>query len=182
VKDDKPRGEIMSCDRETFRRRFEILLFLFWLKVTSKTAVRRDEDSIGFGSGLAHAKYAASLLASPEAPDLDSPDLELFNQELMRVIGFQALMRNKKFFINLGKCLSGEIDPQLWDRRDIDIAEIVLFHPELSAGDAVRELERRDHHGITEENFRMWKMRLLKAKEQYDAFQADQAYDLAHGK
>ena len=103
-------------------------------------------------------------------------------QEVMRVIGFQSLMKNKEFFVQLGKCLTGEIDRQLVDKRDIDIGEIVLFHPELSAGDAVSELQRRGHRVITEENFRMWKMRLRKAKEEYDAVQADAAYDLAHGK
>jgi hypothetical protein len=184
VKNEKLRGEITSYDGETLRRRFEILFFLFWLKVTSETKVRsgkpkRSRHSAGylggnFGSWLAHAKYAALLL--------DSPDLKPSNQELMRVIGFQALSRNKKFFINLGNCLSGKINPQLWDQRDIDIAEIVLFHQELSAGSAVRELERRGHRGITEENFRMWKMRLLNAKKEYDAVQADEAYDLARGK
>jgi hypothetical protein len=70
-----------------------------------------------------------------------------------------------RFFIDFGKCLSGDIkDATLFDKRDLDIAEIVLFNPEMSAREAVRELYRRGHHGITEDNFRMWKMRLLKAK------------------
>jgi hypothetical protein len=174
MKDDKLRGETTSDDAETFRRRFETLLFLSWLKVTAGPKQRKDDS----WNWLGHAKYAAWLL-------LDSPawrDPKLFNQEVMRVIGFQSLMKNKEFFIQLGKCLTGEIDRQLVDQRDIDIAEIVLFHPQLSAADAVSELQRRGHRGITEENFRMWKMRLLKAKEEYDAVQADQAYDLARGK
>ena len=159
---------------EAFSRRYQVLLFLSWLKVTSGPKWRKD----GSWNWLGHAKYAAWLL-------LDSPvehDLELYNQEFMRVIGFQSLMKNKEFFIQLGKCLTGEIDRQLVDRRQIDIAEIVLFHPELSARDAVRELVRRGHREITEQNFGMWKMRLLKAKKGYDAVQADEAYDLAHGK
>ena len=180
MKNDRLSPEITSYDEEKLIQRVEILHFLFWLNVISETMLRtgkrrrsRVEFMDGrFGSWLAHAKYAALLLDSKQD----------HTQELLRVIGAQAAMKNKKFFINLGKCLAGEINPQLWDQRDIDMAEIVLFHPELSAGDAVRELERRDHYGITEENFRMWKMRLLKAREEYAAFRADEAYDLAHGK
>jgi hypothetical protein len=170
AKDDKLRREF----REAFVRRYQVLLFLSWLKVTSEPKQRKD----GSWNWLGHAKYAAWLL-------LNSPahrDPKLFMQEVMRVIGFQSLMKNKEFFIQLGKCLTGEIDRQLVGKRDIDIGEIVLFHPELSARDAVRELVRRGHRPITEQNFGMWKMRLLKAKKEYDAVQADQAYDLAHGK
>ncbi len=80
---------------------------------------------------------------------------------------------DKRFFIDFGKCLSGEIkDTTLFDKRDCDLAEIVLFSPQMSAKDAVRELKRRGHRGITEENFRMWKMRLLKAKPKLDALMA----------
>jgi hypothetical protein len=76
---------------------------------------------------------------------------------------------DKRFFIDFGKCLSGEIkDPTLFDKRDRDIAEIVACNPEMSAKEAVRELEKRGHRGITEDNFRMWKMRLLKAKPFFD--------------
>jgi hypothetical protein len=77
---------------------------------------------------------------------------------------------DKQFFIDFGKCLSGEIkDSTLFDKRERDIAEIVLFNPQMSARDAVRELQKRGHREITEENFRMWKMRLLKAKPTFDA-------------
>ena len=76
---------------------------------------------------------------------------------------------DKRFFIDFGKCLSSEIkDPTLFDKRDRDIAEIVACNPEMSAKEAVRELEKRGHRGITEDNFRMWKMRLLKAKPFFD--------------
>jgi hypothetical protein len=170
VKDEKLRQEF----REAFSRRYEVLLFLSWLKVTSGPKQRKDRS----WNWLGHAKYAAWLL-------LDSPasrDPELFMQEIMRVIGFQSLMKNKEFFTQLGKCLTGKIDHQLVDKRDIDIAEIVLFHPELSARDAVRELVKHGHGPLTQQNFGMWKMRLLNAKKEYDAVQADQAYDLAHGK
>ena len=81
---------------------------------------------------------------------------------------------DKRFFIDFGKCLSGEIkDSTLFDKRDRDLAEIVLFSPQMSAKDAVRELMRRGHCGMSEENFRMWKMRLLKAKRRLDAVMAN---------
>jgi hypothetical protein len=85
-----------------------------------------------------------------------------------------ATARNdKQFFVDLGKCLSGEIkDSTLFDKRERDIAEIVLFNPQMSAKDAVRELQKRGHRRITEENFRMWKTRLLKAKPVFDAVMA----------
>jgi hypothetical protein len=104
---------------------------------------------------LIRAKLAARLVQ--QTGDLD------FSVWLVLL----AIKRNdKRFFIDFGKCLSGEIkDSTLFDKRDRDIAEIVLFEPEMSAKDAVRELERRGHRGITEDNFRMWKMRLLKATE-----------------
>jgi hypothetical protein len=77
---------------------------------------------------------------------------------------------DKRFFIDFGKCLAGrEIkDSSLFDKRERDIAELVLFHSEMTAKQAVEELQRRNHPGITEENFRMWKMRLLKAKPLFD--------------
>jgi len=180
-KNQRERGEkekkISPEDREAFSRRYQVLLLLSWLKVTSGPKMRKD----GSWNWLGHAKYAAWLLLD----SLDSPidhDLKLYKQEVMRVIGFQSLTKNKEFFIQLGKCLIGEIDRQLVDKRDIDIAEIVFFHPELSAREAVHELVRRGHREITEENFRMWKMRLLEAMKEYVAVQADMAYDLAHGK
>jgi hypothetical protein len=76
---------------------------------------------------------------------------------------------DKTFFIDFGKCLSGKIkDSTLFDRRERDIAEIVLFNPDISAKDAIRELQKRGHRGMTEDNFRMWKMRLHKAKSALD--------------
>jgi hypothetical protein len=82
-------------------------------------------------------------------------------------------LNDKRFFIDFGKCLSGEIkDPALFDNRDRDMAEIVLFNPRMSAKQAVLELEKRGHRGITEDNFRNWKMRLLRAKPKLDAVMA----------
>src|SRR5215831_15466601 len=95
-------------------------------------------------------------------------------------LGLQGLVllaiktNDKGFFIDFGKCLSGEIkDPTLFHKRDYDLAEIVLSR--LSAEAAVRELKKRGHPGITEENFRVQKMRLLKARHVVDAVVANDA-------
>jgi hypothetical protein len=89
------------------------------------------------------------------------------------------LANDKRFFMDFGKCLSGEIkDSTLFDKRDRDIAEIVLFNPQMSAKQAVLELDRRGHRGITEDNFRMWKMRLRKAKPRFDALMSAHVGDL----
>jgi uncharacterized protein YaeQ len=156
-------------DNEKKRRRSEAQLVLGWLKMLSKTGpftvkpgrARADlVTDIDFGDWLAQAKFAATLFKHP--------DPELFRGALELAI----TIKHKKFFIDLGKCLSGEIDPQLWDKRDLDIAEIVLSNPRMRAKDAVRELERRGHTGISEENFRNWKSKLVKAKREYDAFRS----------
>lgn len=72
------------------------------------------------------------------------------------------LKGDRQFFIDLGKCLSGEIKTAVYSKRDLDIAELVLSGPHLSAKEAVRELSKRGHRPITEENFRVTKMRLLR--------------------
>lgn len=151
----------------------EFLSFLYWLKVTSETKAREDGT---FGDWRAHVKYAALLITSA------IPSNRELTLEIMRVIGFQALSKNKKFFINLGKRLSDKTNHKLLDKLDVDLAEIVLFHPDLSARNAVRELAKRGHTRFNEASFGMRKKRLLDAKKEYDAIQTDAAYDIAHGK
>jgi hypothetical protein len=141
-----------------------------WLKLVSKIgpfAVKPGRkgtlvDDVDFGDWRAQAKYAAQLFTRPNP------------EHFKAAIELAADIKHKQFFIDLGKCLSGDIDPELWDKRDIDIAEIVLSNPRISAKNAVRELEKRNHRGITEENFRNWKSKLLKAKREYDAFARNQ--------
>ena len=156
-------------DEQKKGRRREAQLVLGWLKMLSKMgpfemkpgrANSELVDDIDFGDWLAQAKFAAMAFKHP--------DPELFRAALEIAI----TVKHRKFFIDLGKCLSGEIDPQLWDKRDLDITEIVLSSPRVSASDAICELRKRGHRGITEDNFRMWKMRLLKAKREYDAFRS----------
>jgi hypothetical protein len=117
-------------------------------------AAKLQDKEILKDDSLLRAKLAAKVVEATE--DL-APAL---GQVLLAI-----KTNDKRFFIDFGKCLSGEIkDPTVFDKRDRDIAEIVVFHPQMSARDAVRELGKRGHRGITEDNFRMRKMRLLKAK------------------
>jgi hypothetical protein len=132
---------------------------LGWMKMISKTPVPKivGNEITDLGDWLAQAKYAAWLF--------DHPNPDVFHD----TIEFAARVRHRKFFIDLGKCLSGEINPELWDKRDLAIAEIVLSNPRIRAKDAVRELEKRGHRGMSEENFRNWKSKLLRAKRERDA-------------
>ena len=81
----------------------------------------------------------------------------------MGLVDAAAELNDKQFFIDFGKCLSGKIkNTALFGKHDRGIAEIVFFHPRMSAKAAVRELVKRGHYDVTEDNFRMRKMRLLK--------------------
>ena len=120
-------------------------------------ATLRDKEVLKDDS-LLRAKFTAKLVE-------DTGDLATAIGQVLLAME----INDKRFFIDFGKCLSGEIkDPTVFDKRGRDIAEIVLFHPQMSAKKAVLELETRGHRGITEENFRMWKMRLLKPKPLFE--------------
>lgn len=67
---------------------------------------------------------------------------------------------NSKFFIDLGKCLSGEIDSPSFDSMDLYLAGLLSRYPPITAKDVVDELERVGFPRITEENFRVRKKRL----------------------
>ena len=131
-------------------RRTMATVFLMVAKLHNKRVLKDDS--------LIRAKFAAKLVEQTGSLNVAIEQLLL------------ALETNdRRFFIDFGKCLSGEIkDSTLFDKRDRDIAEIVLFNPEMSAIEAIDELDRRGHRGISEDNFRMWKMRLLKAKPKFD--------------
>ena len=118
------------------------------------------------------------LFRSKVAPELEK-DAEIFrvtgqrNRESRVIAKFaaadlkghrwqivQAANNNDKhFFIDLAKCLTGEIKPELYDKLDHDIAEICCRSPEIRAGFAVAELAARGHK-ITVEAFRVRKKRL----------------------
>ena len=89
---------------------------------------------------------------------LTSQNLNAFKS----LIWSMAEKGDKNFFIDLGKCLSGEIKCELWDGFDEDVTDVLCRYPKLSAKDAVLELKKRGWT-LTEEGFRMWKHRLLRA-------------------
>jgi hypothetical protein len=118
-------------------------------------------DCMDYGNMLPVAKNAARLF----------PHRELFKAQLDMVLLFHeggGLSSAKQFFIDLGKCLSHgaggtqRIKPELWDRLDLDIADIILSHnPPMSDKDAVRELENRGHPPMSNDHFRVRKHRLI---------------------
>ena len=96
--------------------------------------------------GYAWAKFAAQNLKR--------------SAELIHLAAHQDA---KKFFIALGKCLSGEIKSTLHDKMDLDIGEILSENPSISGKEAVRELKKRGHsRDLSLENFRVRKQRLLR--------------------
>ena len=98
-----------------------------------------------------HLRESSRLVAKLVAHDLKGRS---------DVIAQAAKSSDKQFFIELGKCLSGEIAAEYYDRMDFDIAKIVCANPSVKAGDAIRELQRLGHPCISEDNFRMRKKRL----------------------
>jgi hypothetical protein len=68
--------------------------------------------------------------------------------------------KNSKFFIDLGKCLSGEIDSTPFDLMDLHLAGLLNRYPSITAKDVVDQLVRVGFPRITEENFRVRKQRL----------------------
>jgi hypothetical protein len=86
---------------------------------------------------------------------LAAQDLKLWHKNILAA----ANENNKRFFIYLGKFLSGEINAELFDPVDLDIAHLVDGNPSIKAKDAVRELEKLGWK-MTEEAFRMRKKRL----------------------
>ena len=71
-----------------------------------------------------------------------------------------AAQRNdKKFFIELGKCLSGRSKPEWTSAMSRDVASIFVVKPDIPAKEGVRLL-RELGWTMTEDDFRMWKKRL----------------------
>jgi hypothetical protein len=65
-----------------------------------------------------------------------------------------------KFFVDLGKCLSHEIDATLLDQRDAYVAGLLTQYPSITTEDAILQLRRVGFRLITKVNFRMLKKRL----------------------
>jgi hypothetical protein len=85
---------------------------------------------------------------------------------------WSAIQENdKQFFIDFGRCLSGETSAELFDKYNRDVAEIVLQlaeNPGMPTSAGVRELHKRGHTGMTNDNLRNWKKKLLTAKPEFD--------------
>jgi hypothetical protein len=70
-----------------------------------------------------------------------------------------AEANDKRFFIDLGKILSGDMKPELCDRTAVRVAIILSLNPSITAKAAVQKLKNQNVT-MSEENFRMWKKRL----------------------
>jgi hypothetical protein len=124
-------------------------------KLGSSRVIKISPDQVDFPDWKNHAKYAALAFGTEHSKE---------------IIKKAAAAHHRQFFIDLGKCLAGKMSDELWTKRDVDVVELVLSSPRMKAPDAVRELERRGHQGMTEANFRKRKSELLKAKRRFDFF------------
>ena len=127
-------------------------------------------------------RYAAImlLLGAKRPRTQDSPVLAKMAAELFQCSEFDRLLtdgplmdmirravetKNKQFFIDLGKCLSNQMKSAVWDRLDYEIALILCIAPRISARRAVGFLKGFRNVAITEDHFRMRKMRLRRATQ-----------------
>jgi len=67
---------------------------------------------------------------------------------------------NKQFFIDLGKCLKGDLKSAQVDRRRCHVASIFCRDPSISIKRALHELRERYGWEMTEDALKMEKMRL----------------------
>jgi len=138
-------------------RRWRARTLLSWAKVLSKegpltlkaplSSFEREipPDGIDYGNLLPLAKQAALAFERPDS----------FRMWIEMMLDFHkhgGMSSVKQCFIDLGKCLSHGIrgtrgiNPELWDKLDLDIADIILSHdPPISDKGAVHELQNRGH-------------------------------------
>jgi hypothetical protein len=159
-------------------RRQRATTLLSWAKMFSKrgkltlkaplSSFEREipPDSIDYGNMLPLAKEAAVAFERPTS-------FRMWIEMLLDFHEHGGMSSAKQFFIDLGKCLSHGIrgtrgiKPELWDKLDLDIADIILSHdPPISDKDAVHELQNRGHMlrghlPALEVRFRQRKHRLL---------------------
>jgi hypothetical protein len=87
-----------------------------------------------------------------------------------------AEANNKKFFIDLGKMLSGDLDSTFIYPEEFDIARVLTRYPSISEKDALRELEKLNpkYKQLKLGTFRVKKGRILRraaaAHEAYSRF------------
>ncbi len=142
-------AEEVHVDRELFDRWWSVLVPLMSMRVRFETS-----------RALTWAKIAPGILQGDSLPEakLAAQNLKVGADP----ISMEAKRDNRRFFIELGKCLSGEIKPELFDDMDWDLVRILCINPSTTAKDAVRKLEKKGWH-ITEEAFRVRKQRLRRA-------------------
>jgi hypothetical protein len=115
----------------------------------NKIAPELEKDLERFGmTGYRHreSRVIAKLAAR---------DLKAYRWEIVQA----ANNGDKNFFIDLAKCLTGDIATDFYDKLDRDIAEIWCNDRTITAPAAVAELKRRGH-SVNGELFRMRKQRL----------------------
>jgi hypothetical protein len=128
------------------------LLLLLWKKKSAEGDVRKES--------LTRAKLAATMFNSTKSLEL-----------CLHLIMLAVRDNDKQFFIDFGKCLSDEVSPELFSKYERDVAEIVLQLDEncgMLTSEGVRKLHKRGHTGMTEENLRNWKSKLLQVKPEFD--------------
>jgi hypothetical protein len=84
-----------------------------------------------------------------------------------------AETNNKKFFVDLGKMLSGDLDSTSIDPMEFDIARVLTRYPSISEKDALRELEKLNpkYKQLKLGTFRVRKGRILRrASVAYEAY------------
>jgi hypothetical protein len=121
------------------------------------------EHALSEAKRIAKGKEFVPLWFTPEAENdwrflakVVSKNLKAGKAYLLQA----AENNDREFFIDLGKCLSGEIDCTLFDSMDLYIAGLVTRYPSIAAKDAVDQLTRVGFPRITEDNFRVRKHRL----------------------
>jgi hypothetical protein len=128
------------------------LLLLLWKKKSNEGDMAKES--------LTKAKLAAACFNATKSLQWCWPDVWIATQE-----------NDKQFFIDFGKCLSDDISAELFSKYDRDVAEIVLQldeHPGMPIAAGVRELHKRGHTRMTEDNLRNWKKKLLRVKPEFD--------------
>jgi hypothetical protein len=140
-----------QVDKELFERWWTVLM-----PVLTKRA------TFDFARLVMWSKLAPGMLRSDPlgAAKLAAQNLKVTADYIYE----EARCGNQRFFIELGKCLSGEIKGESFKDKDYQIIRILSINPSMSAKQAVRKLRARGV-SMTEEHFRVSKARLKSAIE-----------------
>ncbi len=135
-------------------------------KITNRVLARRQKVLCLLEPKLAPMKAKAALLQAKIYPSLEQDpafvlakfaanNLKFFHKRIHEA----AKKNDKRFFIHLGRFLSGQNNAELFDPIDLAVTELVCSDPLIKAPEAVRKLEMRGWK-MTEEAFRMRKQRV----------------------